>query len=107
MSFIYQSRIITLILALSASKLLIPVAYIVAGLRSFNMSMPEEQNRLLTDHISSLLFLPSQSAERILRNEMVTRHIFLSGDIMYDAVLCYSHIAQERSVIIKRLGIVK
>lgn len=73
--------------ALAASKLLIPVFHIEAGLRSYDMTMPEEQNRILTDHISSLLLCPTKNAVLNLKKEGITKGVYNTGDIMYDAIL--------------------
>jgi len=80
---------------LTASKLHIPIAHIEAGLRSFNRRMPEEINRVLTDHMSELLYCPTESAVQNLKVEGIERGIHLVGDIMYDAALHYGRIAKN------------
>lgn len=77
----------TLAGSIVASKLLIPVFHIEAGLRSFNKSMPEEINRILTDHVSSILFVPSKNAEANLNREGITNNVYDVGDIMKDLIL--------------------
>lgn len=91
--------------ALCASKLLIPVAHIEAGLRSFNMNMPEEQNRILTDHISKYLFVPTTSAVRNLSREGITNGVHNVGDVMYDATLNFTEISKEKSTIMEKLSL--
>lgn len=73
--------------ALAASKLHIPVIHVEAGLRSYNKKMPEEQNRILTDHISTYLLCPTETAVENLKNEGIVDGVFNTGDIMYDVVL--------------------
>lgn len=72
--------------ALAAAKLHVPVVHVEAGLRSFNRRMPEEINRVLTDHISSLLFCPTETAVRHLADEGVTQGVHMVGDVMKDAL---------------------
>lgn len=103
---VYGDTNSTLAGALAASKLHVPVAHIEAGLRSFNMKMPEEINRILTDRISSYLFCPTQTAIDNLKDEGFERfncQVELVGDVMYDAALYYSQKSAEKSTIIEDL----
>lgn len=92
---VYGDTNSTLAAALAASKLLIPVIHIESGLRSFNMNMPEEQNRILTDHISKILFCPTQTAVDNLKKEGITNNVYNVGDVMCDSVLYYSKLANK------------
>ena len=83
---VYGDTNSTLAGALAASKLHIPVIHVEAGLRSFNRKMPEEINRVLTDHVSTILFCSSQEGVEHLKNEGIKENVFEVGDIMYDAV---------------------
>ncbi|MHC4713023.1 MAG: non-hydrolyzing UDP-N-acetylglucosamine 2-epimerase [Planctomycetota bacterium] len=92
---IYGDTNSTLAAALAAAKLQIPVAHVEAGLRSFNMRMPEEVNRILADRISALLFCPTDTAVANLAREGVINGVCLSGDVMYDAALFHAERAPE------------
>ena len=85
----------TLAGAIAASKILIPIIHIEAGLRSFNMAMPEEQNRILTDRISKYLFCPTEVAVKNLKDEGITKGVYNVGDVMCDAVMYYSTIMEK------------
>ena len=85
----------TLAGALAGAKLHSPVLHVEAGLRSFDKRMPEEVNRVLTDHVASLLFCPTQVAVDNLRRESLTEGVVLSGDVMYDSVLHYRDRAMD------------
>lgn len=95
----------TLAGALAASKLHIPIAHVEAGLRSFNRTMPEEINRVLTDHISSLLLCPTPAGVRNLAAEGVCAGVHLVGDVMYDAAMQHSELARSRPGLIESLGV--
>lgn len=92
---VYGDTNTTLAGALAASKILIPVIHVEAGLRSFNMRMPEEQNRILTDRVSKLLLCPTDVAVENLKREGLTEGVYNVGDVMCDAVLYYSKLLGE------------
>ena len=100
---VYGDTNSTLAGALAAVKLHIPVAHVEAGLRSFNRRMPEEINRVLTDHISTLLFCPTETAVRNLAQEGLVEGVHNVGDVMYDAALHNSQLAEEESRILETL----
>jgi UDP-N-acetylglucosamine 2-epimerase len=102
---VYGDTNSTLAGALAAVKLHLPLAHVEAGLRSFNREMPEEHNRVLTDHCADLLFCPTQTAVDNLTKEGITHGVNLVGDTMYDAVIQYGEIARQRSTILKDLGL--
>ena len=102
---VYGDTNSTLAGALAAVKLGIPVAHVEAGLRSFNRAMPEEHNRILTDHCADLLFCPTQTAADLLRAEGITHGVYLVGDVMYDSALQFAEVARRRSTILARLGL--
>ena len=101
---VYGDANSTLAGALAASKLHISIAHVEAGLRSFNRNMPEEINRVLTDRLCELLFVPTETAVDNLRNEGInSEKIHLVGDIMYDSALHFGNIADEKYSIINDL----
>ena len=102
---VYGDTNSTLAGALAAAKLHIPVAHVEAGLRSYNKKMPEEINRVLTDHVSSLLFCPTQIAVDNLSKESIQEGVHRVGDVMYDAIKYYLELSQEHSRIIQKLGL--
>jgi UDP-N-acetylglucosamine 2-epimerase len=102
---VYGDTNSTLAGGLAAAKMHIRLAHVEAGLRSFNRNMPEEINRVLTDHLSELLFCPSSQAVDNLKREGIIDGVHEVGDVMADALAQYRLIAQKESTIIKRLQI--
>jgi UDP-GlcNAc3NAcA epimerase len=102
---VYGDTNSTLAGAMVASKLHIPVAHIEAGLRSFNREMPEEINRVLTDHISQWLFCPSMKAVDNLTAEGITKGVHVVGDVMYDGILRHIGSAEKNSAILHSLDL--
>lgn len=102
---VYGDTNSTLAGGLAAAKLHIPVAHVEAGLRSFDRTMPEEINRVLVDHLSDLLFCPTQTAVDNLRSEGITKGVFLTGDVMVDALEYNKEIARERSKILEKYSL--
>lgn len=103
---VYGDTDSTLAGALAAAKLHIPIAHVEAGLRSFNRRMPEEINRVVTDHVATALFAPTDRAIECLRNEgMHDDCVVMSGDVMFDVALRYGRISDEQSTIIEKLGL--
>lgn len=97
---VYGDTNSTLAGALVAAKLNIPIAHIEAGLRSFNRKMPEEINRVVTDHLAKILFAPTFLAVECLNKEGIYSGVHLVGDVMMDALLTYRTIAQATSTIL-------
>ncbi len=113
---IYGDTNSTLAGALAASKILIPVIHIEAGLRSYNKSMPEEINRIVSDHVSALLFCPTKTAIKNLEKEGFSMslenkasidhpHVYLCGDIMFDNSLFFSELSARNSKILEELNL--
>jgi len=107
---VYGDTNSTLAGALAAAKLNLPVAHVEAGLRSYNRTMPEEVNRILTDHLSTFLFCPTDQAVKNLSKEGIkdgkTILVKKVGDVMYDSVLYYSELAEKKSTILQDLKLV-
>ena len=105
MLVIYGDTNSTVAGALAAAKLHIPVAHIEAGLRSFNREMPEEINRIVSDHVADLLLAPTETAMLNLRAENLADRSFNTGDVMLDAVQYNAELARNRSRILDELGV--
>ena len=105
---VYGDTNSTLAGALAAVKIHIPLIHVESGLRSFNRKMPEEINRLLTDHISSILFVPSEvSFNNLIKEGIDKKKIFNVGDIMFDSTIYFSNVAEKSSNILNKLNIKK
>ena len=113
---VYGDTNSTLATAIVASKLHIPIVHIESGLRSFNKKMPEEVNRILCDHVSTLLFSPTKSGFNNLLNEGFSKensnnasadhpNIYHCGDVMYDNSLYFSKLSDENSDILEKLNL--
>ncbi len=100
---VYGDTNSTLAGALAAVKLHIPVAHVEAGLRSFNRRMPEEINRVLTDHVADLLFCPSETAVANLEAEGVRTGVHLAGDVMHEALMHAAETARRKSNVLERM----
>ena len=102
---VYGDTNSTLAGALAAAKLHIAIAHVEAGLRSFNRRMPEEVNRVVADHLSSLLLCPTEESVANLAREGVTDRVLNIGDVMYDSVLHYRAQVELNPVALERLGL--
>jgi UDP-N-acetylglucosamine 2-epimerase len=91
--------------ALAAVKLHIPIAHVEAGLRSYNRRMPEEHNRVLTDHASDMLFCPTKTSVDNLAREGIRQGVRFVGDVMYDAVLFNAKLAKAHATVLDRLDL--
>jgi UDP-GlcNAc3NAcA epimerase len=102
---VYGDTNSTLAGALAAAKIGFPVAHVEAGLRSFDLRMPEELNRMLVDRLSSTLFAPTEVSVRNLAAEGIREGVHLVGDVMLDANVRLAPLARERSGALDRLGL--
>lgn len=93
---VYGDTTTTIAGALTAAKSGVPLAHVEAGLRSFDRSMPEEQNRVVTDHLSDILLCPTEQAVSNLAREGVTKGVHLVGDVMFDACRTFAPLAENR-----------
>ncbi len=103
---VYGDTNSTLAAALAAVKLHVPVAHVEAGLRSFNREMPEEHNRVLTDHCADVLFCPTETAVKNLAAEGIRQGVYWVGDTMFDALLAFLQKARAQSTILRDLDLI-
>jgi UDP-GlcNAc3NAcA epimerase len=103
---VYGDTNSTLAGALAAAKLHVPVGHVEAGLRSFNRRMPEEINRIVSDTLATILFVPTEvGRQNLLREGVSADRICWTGDVMYDAMLMFQERAAKRSSVLPRLGL--
>lgn len=102
---VYGDANSTLAGALAAAKIHLRLAHVEAGYRSYERQMPEETNRVLTDHVSDFLFAPTENTVQNLKKENVQGEIHLTGDVMVDVLLWYMNTAQKKSKILERLDV--
>ncbi len=107
MVLLYGDTNSTLAGSLAASKLHIKIAHVEAGPRSYDKRIPEEVNRLVTDHVSDILFCPTQSTADNLRKEGITEGVYMVGDVMVDAMEYNKNIADGRKGVAEELGFTK
>ncbi|MEW6621227.1 MAG: UDP-N-acetylglucosamine 2-epimerase (non-hydrolyzing) [bacterium] len=105
MVLVYGDTNSTLAGALATSKINIPIGHVEAGLRSFDKGMPEEINRVVTDHLSSFCFAPTKTAVDNLKKEGIENGVYLTGDVMYDAAIKGIEIAKSKSQIFNQLNL--
>ncbi len=104
---VYGDTNSTLAGALAAAKLHIPIAHVEAGLRSFNRRMPEEINRIMADHLSSVLFCPTRTSVANLAREGIEQNVYLVGDVMYDAAIQFRSKCETVSSVLSDYGLVR
>lgn len=102
---VYGDTNSTLAGALAASKLNVKLAHVEAGMRNFDREKPEEINRILTDHVSDLLFAPTRTAVKNLAREGIRANVHLVGDVGSDVLLKFQDVASEHSDILEKIGI--
>ncbi len=102
---VYGDTNSTLAASLAASKLNIKIAHVESGLRSFNRKMPEEVNRVLTDHLSSVLFAPTALSVENLSREGIVENVVQSGDVMFDSVLYFGSKGERNDSLVEKLGL--
>jgi UDP-GlcNAc3NAcA epimerase len=107
LGLVYGDTNSTLAGALMADRLNIPIAHVEAGLRSFNRRMAEECNRIIADHLSTLLFAPTRIAVQNLGREGITEGVYHVGDVMHEAAMFHGQIAESESTILQKLSLAR